>query len=75
MTSWKNKSPGDLSTELPEVWADPVAPAVDRAVQASRSWGSTSLPDRIALLKSAQLKIEADQQKLAEGIALETGKP
>jgi acyl-CoA reductase-like NAD-dependent aldehyde dehydrogenase len=74
-TSWRNRSPGDLSIELPEVRADPVIPAVERAQGAFRAWSTTKLPERIALLKRAQAAMEADKQKLAEGIALETGKP
>ncbi|HEV7302331.1 MAG TPA: aldehyde dehydrogenase family protein [Tepidisphaeraceae bacterium] len=75
VTSWRNRSPGDLSIELPEVHSDPTEPAIEAAVNASRGWAATPLGDRVAMFKQAQAAIEQDKQHLADGIALETGKP
>jgi len=75
MITWRNRSPGDLSIELPEVRATPVAPVVEGASAAFRGWARTPLAERGALLRRCQAAIEAEKQSLAEGIALETGKP
>jgi len=73
--SWINRSPGNLSIELPEVRADLVDPAIHYAVGAAQSWRETPLEKRVEKFKSAQREIEQQKGKLAEGIALETGKP
>ena len=75
MSSWTNKSPGDLSIELPEISSDAVAPAVDAALAAAGRWADTPLAERVGRLKTAQSVIEHHKERLAEGIALETGKP
>lgn len=73
--SWRNRSPGDLSVEFPEVAATLVAPVVDAAVTAAEKWARLSLDDRSGCLKRAQDAIAAVKDELAGGIALETGKP
>ncbi len=73
--SWRNRSPGDLSIELPEVHATPVAPAVDSAKRSFLDWSRLTLKERADLLRTAQSNIAADKDELAKGIALETGKP
>lgn len=74
-TSWRNRSPGDLSIELPEVRADLVEPAVERACNAFPQWASTKMDERVTLLKRAQSAIQEQKRHLAQGITLETGKP
>ncbi len=75
LQSWRNRSPGDLSIELPEIFADAVGAAVESAVAASAAWAHTPLPERIARLRVAQSALAAAKEELARGIALETGKP
>jgi acyl-CoA reductase-like NAD-dependent aldehyde dehydrogenase len=73
--SWRGRSPGDLSIELPEVRAtefDPVIAAADRAATA---WRRTPLEERCARLKLAQAGLEEAHEELALGISVETGKP
>ena len=72
---WRNRSPGDLSVELPEVVATPVEPAIESAVKAARGWARTPLDERIAMLRSAQSALAEQREELALGIAVETGKP
>ena len=72
---WHNRSPGDLSVELPEVTAGDAAAAVDAALSAAGAWARTPLPERIARLRAAQSALAAAKDELAHGIALETGKP
>src|SRR5688500_16418007 len=74
-TRWRNLAPGDLSIELPKVHSEPVEPTVRAAVDAAKAWAETSLQDRIAMLKAVQAEVERQKLQLAEGIALETGKP
>ena len=75
LQSWRNRSPGDLSIELPESTAGDVGAAVESAVAASEAWTRTPLPERIARLRQAQSALAAAKDELAHGIALETGKP
>ncbi|HZJ17537.1 MAG TPA: aldehyde dehydrogenase family protein, partial [Chthoniobacteraceae bacterium] len=72
---WRNRSPGDLSIELPEVHATPIEPLLATAVGAARSWAHTPLPKRIECLRSAQTELLKAKDELARGIAVETGKP
>jgi acyl-CoA reductase-like NAD-dependent aldehyde dehydrogenase len=72
---WRNRSPGDLSIELPEVHATPIEPLLATAVGAARSWAQTPLPKRIECLRSAQTELLKAKDELARGIAVETGKP
>jgi acyl-CoA reductase-like NAD-dependent aldehyde dehydrogenase len=73
--SWRNRSPGDLSLELAEIRATPVADAVAAAANASRDWGRRPLSHRTTLLSQAKEAIVAHEEELARGIALEMGKP
>ncbi|MBD2101876.1 aldehyde dehydrogenase family protein [Leptolyngbya sp. FACHB-261] len=75
ITSWVNRSPGDLRVELAEVAATAVEPVVKRAVQAAPDWAKQPLADRVACLRKAQSALVNAQDSLAYGIALETGKP
>jgi acyl-CoA reductase-like NAD-dependent aldehyde dehydrogenase len=72
---WQNVSPGDLSIKLPEVCATPVEPAVKAAANAARVWSRTPMEDRFSHLREAQRRLAANKEELAQGIALETGKP
>ena len=74
-SSWRNKSPGDLSFELPEVRATEIEPVIALAQTASAVWMHTPLEARIEQLRVAQQKIELIKDELAMGIAVETGKP
>jgi acyl-CoA reductase-like NAD-dependent aldehyde dehydrogenase len=75
LTSWRNRSPGDLSIELDEVRSTPVDPAVEAARRAFRAWSRTTLEKRVDLLRAARGRIDAAKDELARGIAIETGKP
>ncbi|MEA3212083.1 MAG: RHH-type transcriptional regulator, proline utilization regulon repressor / proline dehydrogenase [Chthoniobacter sp.] len=72
---WQNFSPGDLSIPLPEVQAGDVSSLVAAAVEAAPAWARTPFPERIARLRQAQQALAAGRERLAHGIALETGKP
>jgi acyl-CoA reductase-like NAD-dependent aldehyde dehydrogenase len=73
--SWRNRSPGDLSIELPEVHATEVEPMLAGAQAVARDWACTPLEERCARLKLAQAGIQEAKDELALGIAIETGKP
>ena len=73
--SWRNRSPGDLSIEFPEVYATGIEPALCAAHDAARSWGRTPLDERIKALRDAQTALSAVEDEIARGITLETGKP
>lgn len=75
VTSWINRCPGDLRIELAAVQATAVEPVVSRAVQAAPAWSRTPLAERIAYLREVQAALQAAQDPLVQGIALETGKP
>jgi acyl-CoA reductase-like NAD-dependent aldehyde dehydrogenase len=72
---WRNVSPGDLSLELPEITATPIAPVVESAENAARAWSRTPRADRFTHLREAQQRLVAHKEELARGIAVETGKP
>lgn len=72
---WRNRSPGDHSLELPEVYATETEPALAAAEAARRSWAATPLDERCARLKLAQTELATARDELARGIAIETGKP
>ncbi|CAN5544227.1 aldehyde dehydrogenase family protein [soil metagenome] len=57
------------------MFATSVESAVATAKKAFASWSRLSLGERGAFLRAAQAKIAADKDALAQGIALETGKP
>lgn len=73
--AWRNRSPGDLSIELPEVCAGDVAVAVESASAVAEAWARTPLPERVERLRAAQRELASAKERLAHGIALETGKP
>ena len=73
--SWRNRSPGDLSVELPEIRATEVEPVIKAAYRAVRPWGRTPLDERIRALRNAQQALAGAKNDLAHGIAIETGKP
>jgi gamma-glutamyl-gamma-aminobutyraldehyde dehydrogenase len=73
--SWRNRSPGDLSIELPEVHATEVEPVLAHAESAAKTWGHIPLEERCARLKFAQTGLQEAREELALGISVETGKP
>jgi acyl-CoA reductase-like NAD-dependent aldehyde dehydrogenase len=73
--TWQNRSPGDLSIELPKITAGDPADAVSAAVEAAPGWARVPIGQRIESLKVAQLGLTGGKDRLARGIALETGKP
>ena len=73
--TWRNRSPGDLSIELDEVRASDVNAAVEGAVAAAAAWGRAPLLEKIARMKAVQQELAAAKERLARGIAIETGKP
>ena len=75
LKSWRNRSPGDLSIELPEVHATPTEPLLAAAAGAARSWAHTPLSKRIECLRSAQTELLKAKDEMTRGIAVETGKP
>ena len=73
--AWRNRSPGDLSIELNEVCAGDVNAVIEAAVGASQAWRRAPLVEKIARMKAVQQDIAAAKDRLARGIAIETGKP
>lgn len=72
---WSNRSPGNLEVELGTVSRTEVGPALERARLASRDWARRPLSERIALLRGVRETLMREQDGLARGITLETGKP
>jgi acyl-CoA reductase-like NAD-dependent aldehyde dehydrogenase len=72
---WKNRSPGDLSDELPEVAAGDADLSVSRAKAAFPEWRSLSLDGRKAALRACRDRLAARQEELAKLISREMGKP
>jgi acyl-CoA reductase-like NAD-dependent aldehyde dehydrogenase len=72
---WTNRSPGDLSITLPEVFAGDAPAALARAHAAAIPWARTPLVERVNDMRRAQEALKAAKEELARGIALETGKP
>ena len=72
---WRNRSPGDLSIESDEIRAGDVNAAVEAAVNAAAGWRRAPLVEKIVRMKAAQQDIAAAKDRLARGIAIETGKP
>lgn len=72
---WSNRSPGDLSRELPEIEASNVFAAVNRSTAAFSDWRALDLAQRKALLSPCCDRLKAKQEELATLIALEVGKP
>lgn len=75
MKCWKNRSPGDTRIELPEVCASDVERCVQKAHEAAVAWAQTSLEKRIDYVRKIQAGLKEIEEDLAQGIALETGKP
>jgi acyl-CoA reductase-like NAD-dependent aldehyde dehydrogenase len=73
--NWRNRSPGDLSILLSEITAGDPAEAVEAAKAAAPAWARSPLAERCERLKRAQRLLDATRERLAEGIATETGKP
>ena len=73
--AWRNRSPGDLSIELEEVRAGDVHAVVETAMGAAAAWRRAPLVEKIVRMKAAQQDIIAAKDRLARGIAIETGKP
>ncbi len=73
--AWRNRSPGDLPIELPEVRSAPVEPAIADAKRSFPNWSRLRLSERADVLRKAQSNIANDKDALAKGIAIETGKP
>src|SRR5688572_76023 len=73
--AWKNRSPGDLSDELPEVSAGEENLAVFRAKSAFPGWRTLSLEERKAALRGCRNRLVARQEELARLISREMGKP
>ncbi len=73
--AWRNRSPGDLSIELDEVHADDVNAAIESAGNAAAAWRRAPLVEKIARMKAVQQDIATAKERLARGIAIETGKP
>ena len=73
--SWRNRSPGNVAIEFPEVQATGVEPVIAAAQGAAAGWARTPLDERCARLKLAQEGLAAAREELARGISLETGKP
>ncbi len=61
--------------ELPRVRAGLVDPAIIGAQNALRDWRAAPLSERIRCLRQAQLRLRTYQEMLAQGIAVETGRP
>jgi acyl-CoA reductase-like NAD-dependent aldehyde dehydrogenase len=53
----------------------PVEPAIAAAQQAARAWARLPLAERCACLRQANAALAGEKEALAQGIALETGKP
>jgi acyl-CoA reductase-like NAD-dependent aldehyde dehydrogenase len=73
--TWKNRSPGDLADELPEVVAGDENLAVSRAKAAFPAWRALSLDERKAALRVCRDRLGARQEDLARLISREMGKP
>jgi acyl-CoA reductase-like NAD-dependent aldehyde dehydrogenase len=72
---WRNRSPGDLSVELPEVVAGDVAAAVENATAAANEWARTARTERIERMRAVEHSLADPADELARGISIETGKP
>jgi acyl-CoA reductase-like NAD-dependent aldehyde dehydrogenase len=68
-------SPGDLSLELPATEPTPVEPAIAASQKAAHTWARTPLEERCACLRRANAALTGEKETLAQGIAIETGKP
>ncbi len=71
----ENRSPGNLSDELPEVATGDADLSVSRAKVAFPEWRSLSLEERKAALRACRERLAARQEELAKLISREMGKP
>lgn len=74
-SSWKNRSPADLSDAFPESVAGDVPGAVARARAAYADWRSRTLEERKEALSACQERLAARSEDLSRLIAREMGKP
>src|SRR5688572_21295460 len=72
---WRNRSPGDLSVELPEIVAGDVAAALENAAAAANAWARTTRAERIERMRAVERSLTDAKEELARGISIETGKP
>jgi NAD-dependent aldehyde dehydrogenases len=73
--TWKNRNPGDLSDEFPEIAAGDANSAVARARAAFPAWRALTLDERKAALRACRDRLAARQEDLARLISREMGKP
>ncbi len=73
--SWRIRAPGDLSVELPEIFASDIEAAVARSRGAFVGWRSLTLETRKVALRGCQARLAERQEDLARLISLEMGKP
>jgi acyl-CoA reductase-like NAD-dependent aldehyde dehydrogenase len=73
--NWRNRNPGDLSDQLPEVSSGDVGASVARAASAYPGWRALNLEARKTALKACRDRLAARQEDLAVLIAREMGKP
>jgi len=69
-----NPNTGNLIYELPQLNADQVKQAVDKAREAQVSWGETAISARKAILLKLHDLILENQDELMDIVQLETGK-
>lgn len=73
--NWRNRNPGDLAEELPEVSRGDVGASVARSAAAYPGWRALDLEARKTALRAARDRLAARQEDLAVLIAREMGKP
>ena len=73
--SWRNRSPGDFSILLEEVFTTSIEPVIEQAVKAARDWAKVPLTEKKELLMGVRGQLEGIKEELAMGISLEMGKP
>ncbi len=74
-STWRNRSPGDLSDELPEIATGDVCASVARAKAAYAGWRALSLEERKPALRDCRDRLAGRQEDLARLISREMGKP
>ncbi len=75
----ENPATGEIYATVPEASVEDVDRAVDRAVEAARrafpSWSSTSVEERVGLLRALQTELEKRRDEIAATITAEMGAP
>jgi len=71
---WRNLSPGDLDTVLPEIEASNVDEAVGSALRAFPAWAGTPLEERIEQLSACREALRDQSGAMIDRIVAETGK-